>query len=178
MSMADDYLEVSEGERDGWREDMEGLAEVFLRTPVPWVIQEGKETRPGGLWFSHYSRQRDSIKAQLLTISTDASFSILCLMGIEIDRQLSLKKKEGLTRLEGTRADFRTILLGRLTEKGSSEHDEAVETLHRFGLNSGQLDLLLRWISREVSFFERKTGIVPRRKPRSTLQERNPTRTR
>ena len=91
--------EIPQTERDSWFEDLEGLAGVFLQTPLPWIRQEDREPGPGGLWFSRYGHQREDRKTQLLTFSPDASFSILCILGIETDREFALRKKAESTTI-------------------------------------------------------------------------------
>ena len=130
--------------------ELGNLAELFLRTPTPWVLKEHREGVPSGRWLFGLRHDREDVKAEILELSSDANFVVVCMLAVDLERSSRRKDREELEgvlrREKRVPENFKAVLFGRLTESNS----DALKALDTFGFNSAQDEFLRRWINREI----------------------------
>jgi hypothetical protein len=149
--------------------ELEALAELFLLTPVPWLLE--KHTYgPPRRWLFGMRRDREEANPDVLELSADANFAIVCMLAVDWERANRRNQRENGERFlrEEHRIpeDVKAVLFGRLTDA----KDDALKALGNFGFNSAQEEFLRRWLNREFDLVQARG---PKRRRRA-IQAKTP----
>ncbi len=161
-------LQKSQDERQRHALELNNLAELFLRTPTPWVVKADTEYGhgPQARWFFNRRGERDDVRPDALELSPDASFAIVCMIGYDLERASGGEDWEGIEgwfrREERVPENLKAVLLGRLMKSNS----DAFKALAGFGFNSLQQEFLRQWINGEINLVH----------PRDLGRQRRPIR--
>jgi hypothetical protein len=141
-------------ERDA--RELASVSEILLRTATPWVTSEGRDEPQNRGWFSAGWAVTEEERADPIPISANANFATLCILGIEVEFARSPGQVAAvLERNQFIPPLVRQVLLGRVSEK---RREDAVEGVSKFGFETGQAELLRKWVVHEVNFVRSRSG--------------------
>lgn len=131
---------------------LESIAEIFLVTPVPWVVLEQANSHPFGNWLLSYSPSGSERGIKPIGRSPAADFAIICLLAVEVESRINMGEPLKGHRLDQAWMvpdDLKRVLIGRID---SSLVPTSIAALDDFSFDEARKTFLARWVRRQIDF--------------------------
>jgi len=147
--------EVSLNDRNRIVSDLAGLADLFLRAPLPW-IQGGHNGHPSRHFFYLYNQQGETPR-EPIDLSQDAQFAGLCILAAGLEQTADSREQQELkariSKESNLQPDIKLFLLGRLGEQDATA--SSLKVLETLSLTPIQREFLRAWVTLEIDLVKK-----------------------